>query len=189
MTLPTGRCTQLMLAPKFYDVPKILKQTLPNTHLSSRGSITYGMAKELAGIMHPLVGQSPHQLRNTQHFVQQIQQTKLEQGEVMESFDVKALFTSVPVHPSIQIVQQRLQQDSTLPNRNNMSIPHIISLLEFYLKTHTSSSRVTIMNRYMVQPWVPLSAPSLPTCLWKSLRSKPLALPPTLTPHLAKVCG
>ena len=32
------------------------------------------------------------------------------------------------------------------------------------------------MNRYMVQPWVPQLAPSLPTCSWKSLRSKHLAL-------------
>ena len=45
------------------------------------------------------------------------------------------------------------------------------------LKTHTSSSKVSNMNRFKVQPWVPLSALSLPTCLWKSLRSRPLALP------------
>ena len=33
------------------------------------------------------------------------------------------------------------------------------------------------MNRFKVQPWVPPSALSLPTCLWKGLRSRPLALP------------
>ena len=60
-----------------------------------------------------------------------------------------------------------------------MSTPHIISLLRFCLKTHTSPSRVCIMNRYMVQPWVPSSAFSLPIFSWKSLRSKPLALPHT----------
>ena len=45
----------------------------------------------------------------------------------------KALFTSVPVHPAIQIVKQRLQQDTTLPQRSSMSIPQITSLLEFCL--------------------------------------------------------
>ena len=35
------------------------------------------------------------------------------------------------------------------------------------------------MNRSMVQPWVSPSVPSLPTCSWKSLRLKPLALSPT----------
>ena len=115
--------------------PKSIKQAPPlRPIMSSRGSITYGVEKELAGIMCLLVGQSPHHLRNTQQFVHQIQQAKLEPGEVMASFDVKALFTSVPVDPSIQIVQQKLQQDSTLPNRTSMSISHIISLPEFCLK-------------------------------------------------------
>ena len=60
----------------------------------------------------------------------------MEPGETITSFDVKALFTSVPVQPSIQIVKQRLQQDTTLHQRTSMSIPQITSLLEFCL-THT----------------------------------------------------
>ena len=116
--------------PSSMAFPKSIKQEPPKTHSVKQGSITYGVAKELEGIIHPLVGQSPHILRNTQHFVQQIQQAKLEPGEVMASFDVKALFTSVPGVPAIQIVQQKLKQDPTLQSRTNMSISHIISLLE-----------------------------------------------------------
>ena len=89
--------------------PKFTKQVY--LFISSRGSITYGVAKELAHTIKPLVGQSPHHLKNTQHFIQQLQGKKLEPGEVITSFDVKALFTSVPVHPAIQIVKQRLQQE------------------------------------------------------------------------------
>ena len=102
--------------------------------MSSRGSITYGVAKELASIICPLVGQSQHYLKNTQHFIQQIQQVKLDQDEVISSYDVKALFTSVSVDPSINIVKQRLTQDPTLPKRTQMSIPQIVTLLEFCLK-------------------------------------------------------
>ena len=79
------------------------------------------------------MGQSPHHLKNTQHFIQQLQGKKLEPGEVITSFDVKALFTSVPVKPAIQIVKQRLQQDNTLAQRTSMSIAQITSLLEFCL--------------------------------------------------------
>ena len=93
----------------------------------------YGVAKELLHIIKPLVGQSPHHLKNTQHFIQQLQGKRLEPGETITSHDVKALFTSVPVQPSIQIVKQRLQQDNTLPQRTSMSIPQITSLLEFCL--------------------------------------------------------
>ena len=120
--------------PKFYALPKIHKVGTPlRPIVLSRGSITYGVAKELAHIIKPLVGQSPHHLKNTQHFVQQLQGKKLESGEVITSFDVNTLFTSVPVHPGIQIVKQRLQQDTTLPQRTSMSTPQITSLLEFCL--------------------------------------------------------
>ena len=94
------------------------------------------MAKELSHIIKALVGQSPHHLKNTQHFIQQLQGKKLEAGETITSYDVKVLFTSVPVQPAIQIVKQRLQQDTTLPQRTSMSIAQITSLLEFCL-THT----------------------------------------------------
>ena len=120
--------------PKFYGLPKIHKTGTPlRSIVSSRGSITYGIAKELAHIIKPLIGQSPHHLKNTQHFIQQLQGKKLEPGEVITSFDVKALFTSVPVKPAIQMVKQRLQQDNTLPQRTNMFITQITSLLEFCL--------------------------------------------------------
>ena len=124
-----------MQSPKDLWPSKIHKVGTPlRSIVSSRDSITYGVAKELAGIIHPLVGQSPHHLKNTQHFLQQIQQVKLWEGEVITSYDVKALFTSVPVDPSINIVQQKLSQDPTLPQRTQMSIQQIVTLLEFCLK-------------------------------------------------------
>ena len=128
-------CTQPVLSPLSFMVsPKYIKLTTLRSIVSSRGSITYRVAKELANIIHPLGGHSPHHLKNTQHFVQHIQKVKLEPGEVITSYDVKALFTSVPVGPSIKIVKQELLQDPTLPQRTNMSIQHIITLLEFCLK-------------------------------------------------------
>ena len=102
--------------PKFYGLPKIHKIGTPlRPIVSSRGSITYGVAKELVYIIKPLVDQSPNHLKNTQHFIQQLQGKRLKPGKVIISFDVNALFTSGPVAPSIQIVKQRLQQDPTLP--------------------------------------------------------------------------
>ena len=68
--------------PKFYGLPKINKTGTPlRPIVSSRGSITYGVAKELSHIIKPLVGQSPHHLKNTQHFIQQLQGKKLEPGK------------------------------------------------------------------------------------------------------------
>ena len=135
---------------------KYIKLASPLRHIaSSRVFITCGGAMELANIIRPLAGQFPHHIKNTFQFVEYIRKVKLEPGEVMTSYDVKALFTSVPVDPSIAIVQCILQQEPLLSQRTSMSIPQIFTLLEFCLKTHTSSSRECIMNRSMVQSWVP----------------------------------
>ena len=151
--------------------------------MSSRGSITWDSQRNWYTSSNHWLASLPNTSKNTQHFVQQIHSKRLESGEVMTSFDVKALFTSVPVDPSIHIAQQKLAQDSTLPQRSNMSI-QIVTFLEFclkntYLKTLTSSSKANFMNRSMVLPWVPPSVPSWPTCSWKSLRLKPLVPTPT----------
>ena len=117
--------------------------------------MTYEVAKELAYIIKPLVGQSPHHLKNTQHFTQQLQNKRLEPREVITSFDVKAFLTSVPVGPSIEIVKQKLTQDPTLPQRTNMSIQQIVNYWSSASPILTSSSKVSIMNRCMVLPWLP----------------------------------
>ena len=46
------------------------------------------------------------------------------QGETMSSYNVKALLTSVPVDPALNIKHNKLQQDTTLPNRTQLSIPN-----------------------------------------------------------------
>ena len=123
--------------PKFYGLPKFTRWAPPQTHCIQQGFHHYGVAKVLAGIICPLVGQSPHHLKNTQHFVEHIKQVKLEPGEIISSFDVKALIhisASGPFHSNS--AGHKLSQDTTLPQRTNMSISQIIKLLEFCLK-HT----------------------------------------------------
>ena len=113
----------------FYGLPKIHKVGTPLRHIvSSRGFITYWVAKELANIICPLAGQSPHYLKNT-HFAQHIKEVKLEPGEVITSCDVKTPFSSVPMDPSINIIKQKLQQDPLLTQRTSMSIQQIFTLL------------------------------------------------------------
>ena len=168
----------------FYGLPKIHKAGTPlRPIVSSRASITYGVAEELAYIMKPFVGQSPHHLKYTQHYVQQIQNKRLEPGEVLTSFDVKALFTSVPVDPSTQIVQHKLAQDPAQSQRTSISTQQIITSWSSALKTHASSSKVSFMNRFKALLWVPPLVPSQQTCSWKSLRLKPLVPAHTHIPY------
>ena len=99
--------------------------------VSSCGSITYGVAKELAKILKPLVGKSPHHINSTQDFVEQVKHITLASGECLSSYDVSALFTSVPVDPALNIIKDLLEKDHTLKERTVLAVSDIILLLEF----------------------------------------------------------
>ena len=97
--------------------------------------MNYEVAKDLSRIVRPLVGKSPHHIKNTGDFVQQVKRIILQQGECVTSYDVFALFTSVPIEPAITIIRRKLELDQELHKRTTMKVEQIISLLEFCLKT------------------------------------------------------
>ena len=102
--------------------------------MSSCGSVTYGVAKELAKILKALVGKSPHHINSTQDFVEQAKHITLAPGECLSSYDVSALFTPVPVDPSLNIIKDLLVKDHTLKERTVLEVGDIILLLEFCLQ-------------------------------------------------------
>ena len=79
------------------------------------------------------MGISSHHVHNTRDFVEHIKDVRLRQGECIISYDATALFTSVPIQPVLNIIQQRLAKEKDLQRRTSMTIKHIISLLEFCL--------------------------------------------------------
>ena len=101
--------------------------------VSSIGAASYETAKELARILKLLMGNSPYQVQNSRDFIQQIQDIKLQEDQCIMSYDVKALFTSVPIQPAIDVIKKMLE-DGELQKRTNMSVQHI-SLLEFCLRS------------------------------------------------------
>ena len=92
------------------------------------------MLKELAKILQPLVGKSPHRINSTQDFVEQVKHITLASRECLSSDDVSALFTSVPIDPALKIIKDLLVKDPTLKDRKVIGIDDIILLLEFCLK-------------------------------------------------------
>ena len=128
---PTGA-----VSPKYYGLPKIHKAGTPlRPIISSIGTATYNTAKELARILKPLVGTSNHHVQNTRDFIDQIKDVRLKDGESIMSYDVTSLFTSVPIKPALDIIQQKLAKDQDLQKRTSMTIQHIITLLDFCLNS------------------------------------------------------
>ena len=123
-------------SPKFYGLPKVHKQGTPlRPIVSSIGAVTYQISKELSKILKPLVGKSRHHIHNNQDFLEDLKSIKLASDEVMMSYDVKALFTSVPIKPALEVIEKLLKEDPSLQSRTSMSTQHIMDLLEFCLRS------------------------------------------------------
>ncbi|XP_072037657.1 uncharacterized protein [Amphiura filiformis] len=124
--------------PAFYGLPKIHKaEPIPvRPIVSSIGSITYNLAKYAAEILGPLVGKSPHNIKNTQDFVNQIKGIKLRESETITSYDVSALFICIPPDFAIKVVTECLKNDTTLHERTDLSVDQIVELVvDICLKT------------------------------------------------------
>ena len=63
-----------LFSPSSLTSPKYTKRHPQNT-VSCRDSVTYGVAKEVVGILQPIVGQPQHHIPNTQHIVEQNKDT------------------------------------------------------------------------------------------------------------------
>ena len=108
---PTG-----CVPTRFYGLPKIHKLDTPlRLIVSSCGSDTYGVAKELTKILKPLLGKSLHHIYSTQDFVEQVKHITLASGECLSSYDVSALPTSVPVDLALRV--SRIYWKKTLPSK------------------------------------------------------------------------
>ena len=126
---PTGATT-----PKYYGLPKVHKEGTPlRPIVLSIGSATYETAKELSKILKPLVGRSIHHVKNNQEFIQSLQDSTVDEEDCMMSFDVKSLFTSIPIQPTLTIIKKLLEEDTSLHQRTSMAVKHINWLLEFCL--------------------------------------------------------
>ena len=122
-------------SPKFYGLAKVHKEGTPlRPIVSSIGAVTYITAKELSRILKPLVGKSPHHIHNNQDFIEHLKGIQPGPDEVVVSYDVRALFTCVPIQPALNIIEKLLKEDTGLQKRTSMSIKHVMDLLEFCLR-------------------------------------------------------
>ena len=110
------------LKASFYGLPKLHKPNIPlRPIVSSIGSPTYNLSKELARILSPLRGKTTSYIKNSSHFVEMIKDRTISESDLMVSFDVKSLFTRVPIKECLEIAEEKLNSDDTLGERTTMT--------------------------------------------------------------------
>ncbi|BHF83695.1 hypothetical protein SprV_0902683900 [Sparganum proliferum] len=115
-----------------YGLPKVHKEGAPlRIIVPLIGSPTYNLAKWLYRHLKHLTNGSQYSIKNSQAFLEKIQGLKVSPDECILSFDVVALFSSIPHDLAIESVARRLQDNPT-----NIPIEHISELLRLCLKNY-----------------------------------------------------
>ena len=75
----------------------------------------------------------------------------------MVSFDVKSLFSSIPVDLALTVTKDRLKQDQNLAERTYLSVDNILKLSDFVLNQLLQIIMMaTTINKILDVPWVVL---------------------------------
>ena len=90
--------------------------------------LRFDLSAHLAGILSPLTGKSDYTVTNSSHFVSTISHERIQENEVMVSFDVESLFTDVPIEGAGKT-------DPGLADRTNLTPTQIADLLNFVLRS------------------------------------------------------
>ena len=84
--------------PKLYGLPKLHKPNIPMRPIVSFcGYPTYQLSKYLTNVLKPLTDKSRHKLQSSENFIDAIKSIQIPDDHKLMSFDVKSLFTSIPL--------------------------------------------------------------------------------------------
>ena len=109
--LPTGNSSP---PARFYGLPKIHKANCPMCPIvSACGISTYNLAKYLTKILKVYIGHSSSFVKDSKDLTDKLQSIKLQDNEELVSFDVSALFTSIPVNEALDVINQLIIQHQT----------------------------------------------------------------------------
>ena len=137
---------------RFYGTAKLHKlppngtiEDLPIRPLVSNiGTASYHLAKYLAQNLSPL-GQSTYSIKSTFDLMGKIKNEQMPLGFTMVSFDVKALFTSIPLTETIDIILDRNY------NRKEISTALTKNEMKKLLTLCTKNVHFTLNNEIYVQ--------------------------------------
>ena len=113
------------VTPRFYGLPKIYKASVPlRPIVSFINSPTYNLSKFLSRILSNLLV-NRYSVRNSKEFVDYVQNFTISESEILVSFDVVSLFTSVPMDKALNLVLELLTSDESLSLRTSLAISDI----------------------------------------------------------------
>ncbi|XP_076041890.1 uncharacterized protein LOC143025768 [Oratosquilla oratoria] len=120
--------------PKFYGLPKVHKEGVPlRPIIAFRGSPTYNLARDLAKRLRPLVESSERMLSNSADFVERLRGVSLGEEDCLVSFDVKAMFTSLPQGLIRQAAMSTMESNVEFLDKSKLTAKELMGLVDLCL--------------------------------------------------------
>lgn len=117
---------------KFYGLPKIHKPDIPLRPITSTiGSPGYFTAKRFNRLLQHIFPSSDTHIKDTFKFVEFIRGIKLSTGDILVSFDVVSMFTSIPYELVFDIIMSKADNFRQI---FNIDRPLLVDILNFLLK-------------------------------------------------------
>ena len=70
------------------------------------------------------------------------------------SIDIRSLFPSIPIKPTLTLIHEKLQNDKLLKDRTKWQPKNMVNLIQKCTKeTHFKDFEVTYRHRQMVELW------------------------------------
>uniref|UniRef100_A0A5S6QLT0 Reverse transcriptase domain-containing protein n=1 Tax=Trichuris muris TaxID=70415 RepID=A0A5S6QLT0_TRIMR len=129
------RYTTNFASPELFCLPKIHKEDVPLRPVIASGQcVTSYLCSYLATILKPLTGHRRSHTENSLSFATEIKQIELQDSDILVSYDVTDLFTSIPLDLTYQIISELLSNDVSLNERTKLNPYHITKLVKFCME-------------------------------------------------------
>ena len=86
-------------------------------------------------LLSPLADHNGYTVKNSMVFVDKLREVQTTPQDHMVSFDVKNLFTQVPIDEALRMVREKLTSDQTLTERTSIPAPQLVELVELCLRS------------------------------------------------------
>ena len=143
--------------PRAYGLPKIHKEGYPLREIvDSTNSAGKKIDKYVSRIIKTYTLDNPHNIKNSRDFVDKIKPLIVDENKQMISFDVAALYPSVPQDQALNILEEYLQNDQDLKTKTPIPADELMDLFKIVLREHILSSTHNCMCKSMVLQLEPL---------------------------------
>ena len=121
--------------PRAYGSPKIHKPGYPLREIvDSTNSVAKKIDKYVSRIIKTYTVDNQYAIKNSKDFVDKISTRKIKEGHKLISFDVVALYPSVPQDEALQLFEEQLDKDENLKKKTPIPAKKLMKLFRTCLK-------------------------------------------------------